>query len=77
MKYTEDQILSDVRYTEGLLGSRRDRAQKSEDAWALRLWKKSAAKTLEEDNHEQVTLSTPRNIISVAERLVSTEPDIE
>lgn len=51
-------------------------ASKWEKMWCLDLYEKPRVKAAEEDGQEQVTLPTPYNVVNLAERLITTIPDI-
>jgi hypothetical protein len=76
MKITTEQIEDTIARVEEKRAPYGAMALKWEKAWCLDLFEKSRDKAAEEDGQEQVTLPTPYNVINLAERLITTTPDI-
>lgn len=77
MQLTETQILDRVSRLESDRNAYGLRAQQWENMWRLQLYDKTAQEAMEQDTQEQVTLPTPRNVVGLAQRLISTDPKID
>jgi hypothetical protein len=77
MKLTEQDILDRVSRTEMERSGYAERAVEWEKAWRLKLFERTQAEAIEQDSQEQVTLPGPRNVVNLAQRLISTTPKID
>lgn len=78
MKLSIDDVLYRINQTDNEQGRYKEFARQWEKMWCLDSgWDKDASKSVAEDGKEQITLPTPYNVVSLAERLISTDPDIE
>jgi hypothetical protein len=76
MKIKIDEVKDTVSRVESDRSAYAYLARKWEKMWCLDLFEKSRDKAAEEDGQEQVTLPTPYNVVNLAERLITTTPDI-
>lgn len=77
MKLTEAEILDRVNRTEAERAGYVQKAIAWEQAWRLKLFERTPQEAIEQDSQEQVTLPGPRNVINLAQRLISTTPKID
>lgn len=76
MKLSLDEILETVRRVKADRADYNLEALDWERMWTLELFEKSRDESVEEDGKEQITLPTPYNVVNLAERLITTNPDI-
>jgi hypothetical protein len=77
MKLTEVEILDRVANTEAARNAWALEAVKWEDMWKLKQFSRTPQQAVEQDSQEQVTLPIPRNVVNLAQRLISTTPKID
>jgi hypothetical protein len=77
MKLTEEEILERVSNTEAARNGWAIQAVQWEDMWKLRQFTRTPQQAVEQDSQEQVTLPIPRNVVNLAQRLISTTPKID
>jgi hypothetical protein len=77
MKLTETEILDRVANTEAARNAWALEAVKWEDMWKLKQFSRTPQQAVEQDSQEQVTLPIPRNVVNLAQRLISTTPKID
>jgi hypothetical protein len=78
MRLSIEDTLERIDETEDTLGKYREYAKVWEKMWCLDAgWNRSTTDAINVDGQEQVTLPTPYNVVSLAERLITTEPDID
>lgn len=73
---TQDEVLTTVQRVEGDRRPYNRQALLWEKMWRLELFEKNRDDAAEQDGQEQVTLPTPFNVVNLAERLITTTPDI-
>lgn len=77
MKLTEAEILDRVSATEAARNGWALQAVQWEDMWKLKQFTRTPQQAVEQDSQEQVTLPIPRNVVNLAQRLISTTPKID
>ena len=77
MKLTEAEILDRVSNTEAARNVWALEAIEWENMWKLKQFTRTPQQAVEQDSQEQVTLPAPRNVVNLAQRLISTTPKID
>ncbi|MBK8467752.1 MAG: hypothetical protein IPL32_18220 [Chloracidobacterium sp.] len=77
MRLTEQQILDRVSRTEAERNNYAIKAEIWENMWRLKQFELTPLEAVEQNAQEQVTLPTPRNVVNLAQRLISTLPKID